>query len=76
MKSLNWTQEEIEDLVSNANPFTILGVIIFCFFKDAVYIIWRLVFGLIIAPFLIVVLKGIRWIIYPWCKKDDDPVAE
>lgn len=76
MKFLEWTEEEIEDLVSNSNPFTILGVLIFCFIKDIVTVVWKLLYGLILVRILIVVLKGIRWILVPFYKQDDDTSAQ
>ncbi len=72
MKSLHWTEEEIEDLVSNSNPFTILGVLIFSVIKDAITILLILFYNWIIAPFLWVILNVISWIIRSWRKKYND----
>lgn len=64
-----WTDEELEDLNDNGNPFEILYVLVY----NLVYLVANyFLLGLlqILSYVLISIIKGIRWMIRPWVDKD------
>ena len=71
MKAKEMTQAEVDDLVQNGNPFKILWLIVLG--MSAGLLLWVITTSRnLLIRFLICVLEIIKWIVTPFCKKDDD----